>query len=152
MTDLERHLDDYLRVRRALGFKLAFLGRVLPQFVSFLQAAGVSTVTVELQIAKACSGIAMLAVQMFTSSTYLPCSWRPGGCARSCARPRSRYKPWSGRSSSATRRKKYSIFDREKSSRGRPTSARLEREVSESQLKAASRAPTSTVPVLASHR
>lgn len=51
MTDLERHLDDYLRVRRALGFKLAFLGRVLPQFVRYLQAAGASTVTVELAVA-----------------------------------------------------------------------------------------------------
>jgi integrase/recombinase XerD len=51
MSDLDRHLDDYLRVRRELGFKLAFLGRVLPQFVRHLQAAGASTVTVELAVA-----------------------------------------------------------------------------------------------------
>ena len=51
MSDLDRHLDDYLRVRRALGFKLAFPGRVLPQFVRYLQAAGASTVTVELAVA-----------------------------------------------------------------------------------------------------
>ncbi len=51
MTGLEGHLDDYLRVRRALGFKLVFLGRVLPQFVRYLQVAGASTVTVELAVA-----------------------------------------------------------------------------------------------------
>ncbi|MGH9223211.1 MAG: tyrosine-type recombinase/integrase [Acidimicrobiales bacterium] len=51
MTDLDRHLDDYLRVRRALGFKLTFPGRALPQFVRYLQAAGASTVTVELAVA-----------------------------------------------------------------------------------------------------
>lgn len=51
MTDLDRHLDNYLQVRRALGFKLVFLGRVLPQFVRYLQDAGASTVTVELAVA-----------------------------------------------------------------------------------------------------
>ena len=51
MTDLDRHLDDYLRARRALGFKLAFPGRVLPQFVRYVQAAGASTVTAELAVA-----------------------------------------------------------------------------------------------------
>lgn len=51
MIDLARHLGDYLRVRRALGFKLEFPGRVLPQFVAYLDEAGSSTVTVELAIA-----------------------------------------------------------------------------------------------------
>jgi hypothetical protein len=40
-----------LNLRRALGFKLAFPGHVLPQFVTYLEAAGASTVTVELAIA-----------------------------------------------------------------------------------------------------
>ena len=51
MSDLARHLEDYLQMRRALGFKLTFHGQVLPQFVTYLEAAGASTVSVELAIA-----------------------------------------------------------------------------------------------------
>lgn len=51
MTDLAGHLHDYLRLRRALGFKLVFPGQVLPQFVTYLEAAAASTVSVELAIA-----------------------------------------------------------------------------------------------------
>jgi integrase len=50
-TDLARHLQDYLRLRRALGFKLKFLGEVLPQFLTYLEAAGASSVTAALAIA-----------------------------------------------------------------------------------------------------
>lgn len=38
MNPLERALEDYLRVRRALGFKLEREGSYLPQFVAFLAA------------------------------------------------------------------------------------------------------------------
>jgi site-specific recombinase XerD len=51
MSDLASHVQDYLRMRRALGFKLTFAGQVLPQFVDYLETAGASTVTVELAIA-----------------------------------------------------------------------------------------------------
>lgn len=51
MSDLAHHLDDYLTMRRALGFKLRFHGHVLPQFVTYLEAAGASRVSVELAIA-----------------------------------------------------------------------------------------------------
>ncbi len=51
MSDLARHLEDYLRIRRGLGFKLTFPGQVLPQFVTYLEAAGASTISVELAIA-----------------------------------------------------------------------------------------------------
>lgn len=51
MSDLDRHVQDYLAMRRALGFKLEFPGRVLPQFMTYLDEAGASTVTVELAIA-----------------------------------------------------------------------------------------------------
>jgi integrase/recombinase XerD len=40
-------LDDYLCLRRALGFKLATAGRVLGQFVDYLDARHATTVTVE---------------------------------------------------------------------------------------------------------
>lgn len=50
MSALGEHVDDYLRLRRALGFKLERHGRVLPQFVGYLEAAGASTVTRELAI------------------------------------------------------------------------------------------------------
>jgi len=50
MSSLYEHVDDYLRLRRALGFKLERHGRILPQLVAYLEAAGASTVTRELAI------------------------------------------------------------------------------------------------------
>jgi integrase len=51
MKSLHEHVADYLRVRRALGFKLERHGRLLPQLVAYLEAAGAETVTSELAIA-----------------------------------------------------------------------------------------------------
>ena len=39
MTVLAEHLDDYLQLRRTLGYKLADAHRVLPWFVAYLDAA-----------------------------------------------------------------------------------------------------------------
>jgi integrase/recombinase XerD len=50
MSGLGEHVDDYLRLRRALGFKLERHGRILPQLVAYLEAADASTVTSELAI------------------------------------------------------------------------------------------------------
>ena len=50
MTDLDRHVQEYLKLRRALGFKLQRDGEVLPQFVAYLEAAGSATLTAELAI------------------------------------------------------------------------------------------------------
>ena len=50
-TTVEQALNEYLSVRRALGFKLAENGRLLPDFVAYLEAAGASTVTTELAVA-----------------------------------------------------------------------------------------------------
>lgn len=49
--DLDRHLADYLRLRRSLGFKLVRDGRVLSQFVAWLHAAGAATITTERAVA-----------------------------------------------------------------------------------------------------
>jgi integrase/recombinase XerD len=51
MSELSQHVRDYLRLRRALGFKLERAGRLLPQLVAYLEAAGAATVTSELAIA-----------------------------------------------------------------------------------------------------
>ena len=51
MTGLAEHAEDYLRLRRALGYKLERAGCALPQLVGYLQAAGARTVTAELAIA-----------------------------------------------------------------------------------------------------
>ena len=51
MTALADHLDDYLRLRRALGFQLGRHGQVLPRFVAYVEANGAATVTVELAVA-----------------------------------------------------------------------------------------------------
>ena len=50
MSGLQAHVDDYLRLRRALGYKLERHGRLLPQLVAYLEAAGAGTLTSELQI------------------------------------------------------------------------------------------------------
>ena len=44
MSDLDRHLQDYLTVRRALGFKLVGEGQLLAEFVAFAGAAGERTI------------------------------------------------------------------------------------------------------------
>ncbi len=51
MSALSGHVEDYLRLRRALGFKLERAGHLLPQLVAYLEAAGAATVTSELAIA-----------------------------------------------------------------------------------------------------
>jgi integrase len=50
MSELGRHLENYLRLRRALGFKLEFPGYVLPSLISYLEEAGAATITAELAI------------------------------------------------------------------------------------------------------
>lgn len=50
MTSLQAHVDDYLRLRRGLGFKLEREGQLLPQLVAYLEAAGAGTVKSELAV------------------------------------------------------------------------------------------------------
>jgi integrase len=50
MSGLQAHVDDYLRLRRALGFKLKEDERLLGQLVGYLEAAGAATVSSELAI------------------------------------------------------------------------------------------------------
>lgn len=47
MSELHRHVEDYLTLRRSLGFKLRLHGDVLPQFADYLEAAGAATLTTE---------------------------------------------------------------------------------------------------------
>ena len=51
MSTLGDHLDDYLRLRRALGFQLGRHGESLPGFVGYLEANSATTITVELAVA-----------------------------------------------------------------------------------------------------
>jgi integrase len=50
MSGLQAHVDEYLRLRRALGFKLKEDERLLGQLVGYLEAAGASTVKTELAV------------------------------------------------------------------------------------------------------
>lgn len=50
MKSLTTHVDDYLRLRRALGYKLERHGRLLPQLIKYLETAGASTITSELAL------------------------------------------------------------------------------------------------------
>jgi integrase len=51
MSALRQACTDYLAVRRALGFKLARHGRLLPDLVGYLEAAGATTITTPLALA-----------------------------------------------------------------------------------------------------
>src|SRR6516225_60264 len=51
MSALGEHLEDYLRMRRALGFQLGLYRGRLRGFLAYLEAAGAGTVTVELAVA-----------------------------------------------------------------------------------------------------
>ena len=50
MSVLGEHLDRYLTIRRALGFKLVDARRLLNDFVTFADAAGQSTITIEIAL------------------------------------------------------------------------------------------------------
>jgi integrase/recombinase XerD len=51
MTDLANAASDYLRIRRALGFKLTDQGRLLNSFIDHMQSLGAVTVTTERALA-----------------------------------------------------------------------------------------------------
>jgi integrase len=50
MTDLAKALDEYLALRRALGFKLRETARQLPRFVKFVENEGASFITIGLAL------------------------------------------------------------------------------------------------------
>jgi integrase len=47
VNPLQDAVSDYLEVRRALGYKLAIHGRLLPQFVAYLHELGAQTITTQ---------------------------------------------------------------------------------------------------------
>lgn len=51
MSALRAALDDYLRIRRRLGFAMPQDGRMLEGFVEFLDRAGAQRITTELALA-----------------------------------------------------------------------------------------------------
>src|SRR5260370_704138 len=51
MTGIRQAIDDYLTVRRALGYKLEDHGWLLADFAAFMEAAGAVTVTTSLALA-----------------------------------------------------------------------------------------------------
>jgi integrase len=50
MSALEHHVDDYLRLRRTLGYDLEETGRLLHRFAAELDAAGVTHITTQLAV------------------------------------------------------------------------------------------------------
>jgi len=51
MSDLRQAAEEYLQIRRALGFKFTLQGLLLMQFVSYLEDIGASGVSTELAVA-----------------------------------------------------------------------------------------------------
>ena len=50
MSVLSRAVDEYLALRRTLGFKLTGVGRVLQQFVRFAESEGAEWVTTDVAL------------------------------------------------------------------------------------------------------
>ncbi len=50
MTPLRQALEDYLRIRRRLGFKLKTEQRLLENFVDFMEHAGAERITTDLAL------------------------------------------------------------------------------------------------------
>ena len=50
MTRVRAALEDYLRIRRRLGFEMPQDGRLLEGFVDFLEQAGAERITTELAL------------------------------------------------------------------------------------------------------
>lgn len=50
MSSLEQHLTGYLAVRRAMGYKLARAGKLLPQFTTWMAERDQSLITSELAL------------------------------------------------------------------------------------------------------
>jgi integrase len=50
VIELRQSVDDYLQVRRSLGYKLTIHGRVLPQFVEFLEQRDALVITTSLAL------------------------------------------------------------------------------------------------------
>lgn len=50
MSELRCHAEDYLALRRSLGYKLTFHNRLLPQFLDYLDAAGATSITTKLAV------------------------------------------------------------------------------------------------------
>lgn len=50
ITELHKALEEYLAIRRTLGFKLSDEGKELPKFLQFLEQQGVSFITTELAL------------------------------------------------------------------------------------------------------
>jgi integrase len=50
VSALRAALEDYLRIRRSLGFKLEIDGKMLEQFIAFLERAGATRITTELAL------------------------------------------------------------------------------------------------------
>jgi integrase/recombinase XerD len=51
MIDLSRRLEEYLRIRRSLGFKLERDGKLLAQFIRYLHDQGADTITIDHAVA-----------------------------------------------------------------------------------------------------
>jgi hypothetical protein len=58
MTALEHHVENYVAVRRGLGFKLTHEQRMLNRYVAFMDGAGASTLTVDLSMSSAKQSLA----------------------------------------------------------------------------------------------
>jgi integrase/recombinase XerD len=51
MGELRQHVEAYLGLRRAVGYKLEGAGRLLADFAAFAERSGVRTVTIDIAVA-----------------------------------------------------------------------------------------------------
>ena len=94
MTPLEQQAADYLRIRRALGFKLERAEKLLAQYLAYLDATGQDRVTVDNALAVGeAAGVGereLVGVSALSRALLRDLSERAGPCARDPASRRAR--------------------------------------------------------------
>jgi integrase/recombinase XerD len=90
MNSLRKAVNDYLEIRRSLGFKLKRAGVLLPQFVDFLRRKGSSVITMRLALQWAQSNRRLQPVGWAQRLTVVRCFARYW----SAIDPRTEIPPW----------------------------------------------------------
>ena len=99
MSALRQAAEDYLRIRRALGFKLENAGRLLPRFLDYLESVGAETITTEhavrwATLPSAANPVWWGCVSRWSAGSRATC--RRSTRARSCRRPMCCPRPLAG--------------------------------------------------------
>ena len=94
MSELAVHLEEYLRVRRALGHQLADAARLLPRFVDYLDAVGARGRSLWRLPSSGFNNLKLARRALSGSTAWARCAASLATCPGSTRRTRSRRLAW----------------------------------------------------------